>query len=301
MRYRILVFSILSMVAVLLSGCQPMQLMVGIAADMATAQPAMSAAEASGMAIPENYYSSHAGHERFGMIDLATGGGTDVGPIATTELTVSRTEWFSGNGAAYDGAYYMFLNKRLPMDGTPDQAQGHLTRLNIDTGATEIVGDVLPINLMAIEIDGCGHAFATGFTLSNDLGHLFGDTNLYSVNLNDASITLIGDTGLERIMDMSFDPDGTLWATTGNVLYTLDAETGAPSKVAEITGVENDNEIMGIGFTDNGELYATTPFSDGFYKLDPMSGVVQEVGRHGMTLLHGGDIPMTVGNAGCAD
>ncbi|MCB0086201.1 MAG: hypothetical protein KDE47_34910, partial [Caldilineaceae bacterium] len=138
-----------------------------------------------------------------------------------------------------------------------------------------------------------------GFTLSNQIGELFGDTNLYRVDRQDASLTLVGDTGLERIMDMSFDPDGKLWATVGNVLYTLDMETGAPTEMAKITGTEDELEIMGIGFTSEGELYGTTPFVDGFYSIDPASGVATEVGRHGLEFMHGGDIPMTPREVDC--
>jgi streptogramin lyase len=131
---------------------------------------------------------------------------------------------------------------------------------------------VIPLNLVALEINHCGEIFAAGFTLSNKLGEWFGDTNLYRVDRKRGSLSLIGDTGLVKIMDLAFDPNGTLWATVGNVLYTLDMETGAPTEVVTITGVEKNNEIMGIGFTSDGILYGTTPYSDGFYRIDPASG-----------------------------
>ena len=85
----------------------------------------------------------------------------------------------------------------------------------------------------------------------------------------------------------------------GNVLYTLDMETGAPTEMAKITGTEDELEIMGIGFTSEGELYGTTPFADGFYSIDPASGVATEVGRHGLEFMHGGDIPMTPREVNC--
>lgn len=247
------------------------------------------------------FYTSHAAHEYFGMIDLASGIGADVGKYENPEVEILRTGWFIPNGAIYEDTFYVIADKRLTPDNTADDAQARLGKVDMQTGAVEFLGSVIPLHVGALEIDPCGQVFTTGFTLPNQIGELFGDTNLYRVDRQDASLTLIGDTGLERIMDMSFDPDGTLWATVGNVLYTLDMATGTPTEMAKITGVEDDLEIMGIGFTSDGQLFGTTPFADGFYSIDPATGVVTEVGRHGLAFLHGGDIPMVPHNVGCGD
>lgn len=245
------------------------------------------------------FYTSHSGHERFGKIDLASGVGTDVGPYQNPEVNVLRTEWAALSGALYEDGFYNILNLRLPSGATPDQAKSRLVKVNMDTGDVELLGEVIPLNLVALEINHCGEIFAAGFTLSNKLGEWFGDTNLYRVDRKSGSLSLIGDTGLVKIMDLAFDPNGTLWATVGNVLYTLDMETGAPTEVVTITGVEKNNEIMGIGFTSDGILYGTTPYSDGFYRIDPASGVVTEIGRTGFKVPHGGDIPMVSRDSGC--
>lgn len=288
---------ILLLIALVLSACQP------LVAPESMAVEAVTAAESTttDSMLPVNFYTSHAAHERFGKIDLASGVGTDVGKYENPEVEILRAGWFIGNGAIYDDTFYVIVDKRLTTENKPEDAEARLAKVDMQTGAVEFVGSVIPLHLGAVEIDPCGRMFTAGFTLSNPIGELFGDTNLYRVDRQDASLTLIGDTGLERIMDMSFDPDGNLWATVGNVLYTLDMETGVPTEMAKITGVEDDNEIMGIGFTSEGVLYATTPFSDGFYILDPATGVVTEVGRHGFTIPHGGDIPMTPHNVSCED
>lgn len=291
------ILSILLPVLIALSACQP----IVVPESAAPAAGTVPEESAESVPVAVNFYTSQAGHERFGMIDLATGAGTDIGKYTNDEVEILRTAWFSGGGAVYEDTFYTILNKRLPADATPADAEARLARVDMATGAVELVGDIIPVNMIAMEINRCGEIFSAGFTLSNDIGELFGDTNLYQVDGESGAITLIGDTGLERIMDMSFSPDGTLWATTGNVLYTLDQETGAPTEVATITGVEDDNEIMGIGFTTEGELYATTPFSDGFYRLDPESGEVTEIGRHGFTVPHGGDIPMEIQGMNCED
>jgi hypothetical protein len=250
---------------------------------------------------PIKFYTSHTAHERLGMIDLESGAGIDIGAYANADLEINRTGWLAGNGAIYENDFYIIVNKRLPEDAEPAEAGARLAKVNMDTGETELIGSIINLNVMALEISYCGDIFTSGFTLSNTLGELFGDTNLYHVDPHDASLTLIGDTGIERIMDLSFDPDGVLWATTGNVLYTLDQMSGLPTEVATITGVEEDNEIMGIGFTSEGELYGTSPWIDGLYNIDPMTGVATEVGRHGFAVVHGGDIPMIPKDTNCND
>jgi hypothetical protein len=287
---------LLLLLVLLLSACQP------LVAPEAMPSGEGAAADASTSTDPTvavQFYTSHAAHERFGSIALATGAGTDVAKYENPEVEILRTGWFIPNGAIYEDAFYVIADQRLTPDDTPDDAQARLAKVDMQSGAVEFLGSVIPLHVGAVEIDACGQMYTVGFTLSNQIGELFGDTNLYRVDRENASLTLIGDTGLERIMDMAFDPDGTLWATVGNVLYTLDMETGAPTEMAKITGVEADNEIMGIGFTSEGDLFGTTPFSDGFYHIDLESGAVTEVGRHGFTIPHGGDIPMTPREVHC--
>lgn len=291
---------ILLLMTLMLNACQPIVAPEGMVKEEAPDESASGENTSMEPMIEASFYTSHGAHERFGMIDLASGIGADVGPYVSPEVNILRTEWPAANGAVYENAFYVILNKRLPADATPEEAKAQMARVDMQTGDVELLGSIINLNLMALEIDHCGEMFAAGFTLSNQLGELYGDTNLYRVDRQNGSLTLIGDTGLERIMDMSFHPDGKLWATVGNILYTLDMETGSPTEMATITGVEEGNEIMGIGFTSEGELYGTTPFSDGFYSIDPTTGMVTEVGRHGFTIPHGGDIPMAPSDVGCA-
>lgn len=273
-----------------------------IAVIMLTSIYAASSSAAKQATVAESlpkFYTSQAAHERLGMINLETGAGIDIGPYKHAELEITRTGWAAANGAVYENEFYTILNKRLPAESKPAEAEARLAKVNMETGHAELLGNLIHLNLMGLEINPCGEVFATGFSLSNKLGEWYGDTNLYRVDRQDASLVLIGDTGIERIMDLAFDPEGTLWATAGNLLYTLDLETGAPKEMAKITGVEADNEIMGIGFTSTGELFGTTPWVDGFYNIDPTSGVATEAGRHGFKIVHGGDIPMTVENVSC--
>jgi hypothetical protein len=243
------------------------------------------------------FYTSHEGHSHLGTIDLDSGAGTDVGPYTHPDLAIDRWNWPAINGALYRNHFYTILNRRVPLGEDPPQPEARLARVNVYTGKVKLLGSPIGLNLGGMEISYCGEAYATGFSLINALGGLYGDTNLYHVDRQSGVLTLIGDTGIERIMDLAFDPQGTLWATVGNVLYTLDMETGSPTEVAAITGVPT--EIMGIGFTSEGELFGTTPFSDVFYRIDPTSGVATAVGNHGFFLAHGGDIPMVPEDTRC--
>jgi hypothetical protein len=239
------------------------------------------------------FYTSHNAHEHLGTIDLYSAAGSDVGPYEHRDLDITRTGWPAANGAIYRNYFYTILNRRIPLDEDPPHIEARLARVNPLTGKVKLLGSPIPLNLVGLEISHCGEVYATGFSLTNPLGHWYGDKNLYRIDIQDATMTLVGYTGIERIMDLAFDPEGNLWATVGNVLYTLNIETGAPTAVSTITGVDEDHEIMGIGFTSDGELFGTTPFSDGLYSIDPDSGVATKVGNHGLVIPHGGDIPMT--------
>jgi len=284
---------------ILLAGCN--QLLANIEAtsvDRAEAQAISAEGEADDHSLPK-FYTSHGAHERLGMIDLDTGVGTAIGPYTHPDLEIARTAWFAGNGAIYENEFYTILNKRLHAEASPDEAEARLAKVNMGTGEVELLGAPINLNVIGLEISQCGEIFTTGFSVTNAIGAVYGDTNLYQVDPQDASLTLIGDTGLERIMDLAFDPAGTLWATVGNVLYTLDLETGVPTAMATITEVEDDQEIMGIAFTDDGVLFGTSPWIDGFYTIDPESGLATEVGRHGFEVVHGGDIPMVARDTNC--
>lgn len=260
--------------------------------------PAFSVGAGWTASLDENkFYTSHNAHSHLSTIDLDSGAGTDIGPYEHRDLYIDRTAWIAGNGAVYKNKFYTILNWRVPVGEDPPEPEARLARVNVKTGKVKVLGSPIDLNLMGLEISHCGEVYATGFSLINALGGFYGDTNLYRVDRKDASLTLVGDTGIERIMDLAFDPEGTLWATVGNKLYTLDMETGSPTEMATITGA--GTEIMGIGFTSSGELFGTTPWSDEFYSIDPASGVATQVGNTGLVIVHGGDIPMVPDDDDC--
>ena len=250
-------------------------------------------------ALPVMFYTSHNAHVELATVDLDTGDGTHVAAYEHPDLEIDRAAWFIPDGAVYQGAFYAIMNKRLPAEAPREDAKAYLIKMTPGTGEINLIGDPIKINMLGFEISYCGEIFATGMELTNAIGSVYGDNNLYRIDPEDASLTLVGDTGITEIMDLAFDPEGTLWATVGNVLYTLDQETGTPTTIATITGVEEDHEIMGIGFTNDGTMYGTTPFSDGLYTIDLETGAVTMVGNHGFQFVHGGDIPMTPHDTNC--
>jgi hypothetical protein len=107
-------------------------------------------------------------------------------------------------------------------------------------------------------------------------------------------LSLIGDTGIDRIMDFAFDSAGTMWATTGNELYTIDTATAASQHAASISGVEtatNDPnaEIMGIMFDENDVLYATAFIESApLFTIDIVTGQTTVDAKPGLSFPHGG-------------
>lgn len=91
-------------------------------------------------------------------------------------------------------------------------------------GTSGTYADGLAINPLT------GEAFASDFRLSD---------SLYSVNLNDGSLTLVGGFGIgDTALDsgLAFDVDGTLYALTENgAIYTVNTGTGEATFQANVT------------------------------------------------------------------
>jgi len=168
-----------------------------------------------------------------------------------------------------DGTVYSINNW---FDGVQEESFSQLVRIDLATGDMEPIGPVHEINFAGPEFDGCGHLYATGFTVGDPAGgppYVWGDSNLYRFDKHTGEKTLIGDTGDTKWMDLEFDADGVLWGTFGNDLYTIDPETGASTLATHIYGVETNwipgiceedwqyMEVMSLAFDHNGTLWAT--------------------------------------------
>jgi hypothetical protein len=147
---------------------------------------------------------------------------------------------------------------------------------------------------VALDIAPDGTVYVAGF--DQPAFAMQGDPNLYTIDTVTGQLTLIGNTGIDRIMDFAFDSAGTMWATTGNELYIINHDTGASDRVVTIIGVdaatnEPTAEIMGIMFDENDVLHATA-FIEGslLFTLDTVTGQATAVARPAISFPHGGAI-----------
>jgi hypothetical protein len=93
-------------------------------------------------------------------------------------------------------------------------------------------------------LGGMGQARA-GMLLAID----FDSGKLYGLSATDASLTLIGNTGLMNVADLQFAPNGTLYSfTTGNnpTLYTIDPTTAHATAIGRLG--------LGLVFVGEGAL-----------------------------------------------
>ena len=126
-----------------------------------------------------------------------------------------------------------------------------------------------------------------GLAFSND-GVLYGSSpitqSLYRLNLATGRPELVGPFGVNGVMDLAFDPGGTLYANTTGAIYRVDPRTGAAALVTPVRGAQM---LMGIAFDANGTLYATTFRSESeLYRVDLTSGAATLVGRTGQSFVH---------------
>ena len=121
----------------------------------------------------------------------------------------------------------------------------------------------------------------------------YNDAVLYRVNPLTGQFTPVGYSGIFSLMDLSFDAGGTLWGTVGNNLYTISTTTGAGTFRTSVSGPGlTSGEIMGIAFSANNTLFATTWESvSSLYSVNTTTGAASKIADlSGSTFVHGGDI-----------
>jgi hypothetical protein len=116
------------------------------------------------------------------------------------------------------------------------------------------------------------------------------DTNLYTVNTGDMSLTTIGDTG-KFFTGLAFDPTDLtkLYGVTGNVgsnqrtLFLLDPATGSATLIA-VLGVT----IPDITFDASGQLYGMKISTKRLVTINKSTGTIVEVGPSGLSFTPSG-------------
>jgi len=106
--------------------------------------------------------------------------------------------------------------------------------------------------------------------------------NLNSINTANGAATLIGATGLNSPIGISFSPGGTLYALTliGN-LYTINPTTGASTLVTTVSPIPFVTAEGDIAFSPSGTLYevggANGTNSD-LFSINTTTGVATDIG-----------------------
>tara|TARA_R110002073_G_scaffold300298_1_gene467596 strand:- start:9076 stop:10113 length:1038 start_codon:yes stop_codon:yes gene_type:complete len=197
-----------------------------------------------------------------------------------------------------DGTMYSFVNWVFG-----PSTQSELVTIDPDTGATTRLGDMHDMNFAGSETDTCGNFYTVGFSGGYPDGPevFFGDAQLYRFNTDTGEATVIGDTGIEDMMDLAFDKQGVLWGTTMNKLFTIDVETGESTFVTDIVGVPTEgqprNMVMSIDFDRRNRLYGSTTeawlpvFAESaFMRINHHTGQVSLVSEsNGLGAVHGGE------------
>jgi hypothetical protein len=246
-------------------------------------------------ALAGNIYTPHERHQRLGVIDTVTRTFTDVGSFELPESVL-----IPEMALDIDGTLYGLVNRRGTQSGL-----SQLVIIDKETAQVTPVGFPNAINLMAFDIGPDGTAYVAGFNAP--AGGWIGDTNLYSIDKATGELTLIGDTGVDRLMDLAIDSSGTMWGSAGhtvtdNELYVIDTSTGAAQHAATITGVDAamtdpNTAIMGIMFDENDVLYATAWSlieSSPLFIVDTVTGQATLAAQVEMSLPHGAAYEATV-------
>lgn len=167
-----------------------------------------------------------------------------------------------------------YLESRTLMSATAPlytaDNQGRLFTLDLPTGQTHLIGRT-PVILYDI-------AF-------NKSGQLYGvDSNsvLYKINSTNAAVTRIGSVG-SFVNGLTFAPNGALYASGHNGIYTVNTATGHGTLV----GTLGSNTSAGdLAFDSAGHLYLSTN-ADKLVRIDLSAHKYAVVGNIGFHQVYG--------------
>ncbi len=137
---------------------------------------------------------------------------------------------------------------------------GELWKINPTDGTVELVGFTTISDMESVPIPSLAFDPNTGTMYG---GGGFDLSNLYTVNLNTAAVTLVGPTGEGNLVGLDFDQNGQLFAAVnptgqggvgGTHLATVNKNTGETT----IIGPFGISHLGGIAFASDGILYGTT-------------------------------------------
>jgi len=139
---------------------------------------------------------------------------------------------------------------------------GNIYSVNSQTGVATIIAP-LTDTVTALAFDANGTLFGT------TRGGVNPEGEIVTIDVATGTITPVGPSGLNLLPDISFAPDGTLFAWTENNddLATIDPATG----VATVIASPINSAGSGLAVADDGTIFFTANGSS-FQTVDPSSG-----------------------------
>ena len=106
--------------------------------------------------------------------------------------------------------------------------------------------------------------------------------HFYNVNVANASLTTITANSGGCYLGMDSEPaTGTLWASCGSFLYTVDPATGRPLTTRSING---SSDIFNISFAPDGTLYGLGNNNGNLYIVDTATATARFIGTSAQSI-----------------
>jgi len=143
-----------------------------------------------------------------------------------------------------------------------------LVKFDTDTGIGTVIG---PMGFGGI-FAGAFSPTGTFYTVTNTYG---GSSSLATVNLATGQATPIASLPRDDIDMLQFSSSGTLYASQGRVLYTVDIGTGALTRIGPFGSEIMD--MMDLAVDSDGRMFGVADPNDGtspsrFYSIDTSTG-----------------------------
>lgn len=167
---------------------------------------------------------------------------------------------------------------------------GDLVIIDKATGAATLVGS---LGLMNLSEEGPTLADIAFDPLT---GILYGwrskeGGDLYTVNLQTGTATLVGESGLTLSggQGLTFGPQNNLYLAgegTQGLLYTIDKTTGLPIGSVQLTDYADDSNIGALAF-DGSRIFGITTDNPDLITINPVTGEITTIGETDSDALDG--------------
>lgn len=171
-----------------------------------------------------------------------------------------------------------------PVGFTIDDESGQLASIDAGTSVLNDIGGLLDdVDVVALACDGTLFGIYTPeeaelIPAGAQLAGVETSDLLVTIDTATGAVTEIGELGLtRREYGLAFAPNGTLWASSGQDLYTLDLSTGAATATATLPG--ELTQMNALAMNAAGTLYGYDEEVGRLFVIDPATGATNEVGN----------------------